>query len=147
MSLILLDLGKQLISTILLLGMYIYIYIYYIYIDMHTVTLWVSQVAHCQKKQPYETVAIWHPLKMMCNALPFCSLQSNWSLYSANFWWRKPCQIWQITGGLPNFIIQILTMSCDIYEESKQAGIRQSFLRQKFVLYGICYHDVGKFTS
>ena len=58
--------------------------------------------------------------------------------------WGKP---WWITGGLPNFTIQILTMSRDIYEESKQAGIRQSFLCQKFALYSICYHDVGKFMS
>ena len=56
---------------------------------------------------------------------------------------------WQITGGLLNFTIQILTMSRDIYNESKQEGIRQSlltkrsdekfanvFLCQKFTLYG-----------
>ena len=29
-------------------------------------------------------------------------------------------QIWQVTGGLPNFTTQILTMFCDIYKANKQ---------------------------
>ena len=48
-------------------------------------------------------------------------------LYSVNIWQRKPWQIWLITGGSPNFTIQILTISRDIYKESKQAGIRLRF--------------------
>ena len=39
--------------------------------------------------------------------------------YSVNFGRGKPWRIWQITGGLPNFIIHTLTMSCDIYKETK----------------------------
>ena len=41
---------------------------------------------------------------------------------------------WQITGGSPNFTIQILTMSCysrNINKESKQTEICQSFNRRK----------------
>ena len=41
---------------------------------------------------------------------------------------------WQITGGSQNFTIQILTMSHDIYKESKQAGIHQSLTHQKFLM-------------
>ena len=62
----------------------------------------------------------------------------------------KPWRIWRITGGLPNFTIQILTMYRDINKESKKTGISQSFLCQKFVLYSTlwkltscqcqCYH-------
>ena len=33
---------------------------------------------------------------------------------------ENPWIIWRITGGLPNFIIRILTLSHDIYKESKQ---------------------------
>ena len=43
-------------------------------------------------------------------------------------------QIWWITGGLPNFAIQILTMSCDLSKESKQTGFCTSFARQKFLI-------------
>ena len=46
----------------------------------------------------------------------------------------KPWWIYQITGGLPNFTVQILTMSHDINKESKQIGICQSFIRQKFLM-------------
>ena len=41
---------------------------------------------------------------------------------------------WQMTGGLPNFTIQILAMFCAINKESKQTGIHQSFTRQKFLM-------------
>ena len=41
---------------------------------------------------------------------------------------------WQITGGSLHFTIQILTMPQDINKESKQAGFRQSFTRQMFLI-------------
>ena len=46
----------------------------------------------------------------------------------------KPWQIWRITSGSPNFILQNLTMYCDINKESKQAEIRPSFTHQKFLM-------------
>ena len=36
---------------------------------------------------------------------------------------------------MPNFTVQILTISCDIYKESKLAGICVSFTYQKVTLY------------
>ena len=49
-----------------------------------------------------------------------------------------------ITGGLPNFTIQILTMSCDIKKANKQECFTSQkllmakvFLHQTFMLYGI----------
>ena len=54
----------------------------------------------------------------------------------------KPWWIWQIIGGLPNFTVQILTMSRDINKESKQTGICQSFIGQKFLM-----ENLPKFSS
>ena len=65
-----------------------------------------------------------------------------------NFGGGKPWWIWRITGGSPNFTIQILIMSHDINNESRKTGIRQFyspkvsdgkfpkvFLHQNFMLY------------
>ena len=46
----------------------------------------------------------------------------------------KQWRISQITAGFPHFTIQILTMSRDINNESKQVEICQSFTRQKFLM-------------
>ena len=46
----------------------------------------------------------------------------------------KQWRISQITAGFPHFTIQILTMSRDINNESKQAEICQSFTCQKFLM-------------
>ena len=40
-------------------------------------------------------------------------------------------------SGSPNFTVQILTLSHDIYKESKQVEIYQSFLPPKILLYVI----------
>ena len=47
----------------------------------------------------------------------------------------KPWQNWQITGGLANFTIQILTMSHGINKANKQE-FTKGFLHQTFTLYG-----------
>ena len=55
--------------------------------------------------------------------------------YNTGFWWRKTLvnlvNHWWFTKII--FTIQILTKSHDIYKESKQAGIYQSFNCQKFL--------------
>ena len=72
--------------------------------------------------------------------------------YRVDVWLRKTlAKIWRITSGLPNFTIQILTMSHDIHIQRKQTSrnspkfylskvsdekFAKVFLRQKFVLYG-----------
>ena len=49
----------------------------------------------------------------------------------------KPWRIWWITGALSNFTVQFLQcLMTYINKESKQTGIYQSFLHQKFTLYG-----------
>ena len=49
-------------------------------------------------------------------------------LYSVNFWQRKPWRIWWITGGSPNFTIQILTMSHDINKKQTNRILPKFYL-------------------
>ena len=51
--------------------------------------------------------------------------------YSKNFWQRKSLVNLANHLWFTKFAIQILIISCDIYTESKQAGICQSFLPPK----------------
>ena len=53
-------------------------------------------------------------------------------LYSMIFIGVKPWQIWQITGGLPTLIIQIIIMSCEIYKETNKQEFTKALLAKSF---------------
>ena len=49
---------------------------------------------------------------------------------------------WQITGGLPNFNIQILTISHDIYKDASRSSLK--FFNQKFLMRNFLKFSLAK---
>ena len=75
----------------------------------------------------------------MHHYIRFSQIGSHIILHSMNIWQRKTtANHW----WFPNFTIQTLTLSCDIYKESKQAGNCWSFTHQKFLM-----RNLSKFSS